>query len=271
VPNIEKARSNALEYFSNIYNEIDINVINDIINVIIIHQLDPYKKPLAEEWLLGRLLNAKELSRLNMKDDLQKNKSAYMMLRILIENSKLNTVLFIDDFEKIITIMKAKEESVEEVFDPSWLYGKEKSPDDIESEKILNKLTKLIKIDKLSIIITLKSEELLKDIKQKLEENYSEFVSKIGEPLLIENFKEDDIYEFYTQSMNNFYEEQGFKELIGAFENKYYPLNKEILKKIFSDTKGNPREIVKSLTNIFNQIIYSDEKLEDLLKNYERS
>jgi hypothetical protein len=271
VANIEKARSNALEHFISIYNETDVNSIKDIIDGIIIHQLDPYNKIEAEEWLLGKLMDAKELSRLNMSSDLRKSKSAYLMLRILIENSKLDTVLFIDDFEKIIAIMKPKEESTEEVFDPSWLYGDDKSPDDIESEKILNRLTKLINIKKLHIIITLKSLEALDEIKQKFEEVYPKFILNIGEPLFIENFKEDDIFEFYTRNLNNFYEEMDFKEFIGAFQNEFFPLNKKILKQMFVKTQGNPREIIKSLIEIFNSIIYSDERLDEILENYEKS
>ncbi len=271
VANLERAKSRALEHFLSLYDEKDIDIIEDIINGIIIHQFDPYNKIEAEEWLLGRLMDAKELSRLNMNVDLRKSKSAYMMLRILIENSKLDTVLFIDDFEKIITIMKPKDESAEEVFDPSWLYGNEKSPDDIKSEKILNRLTKLITINKLRIIITLKSLDLLNEIKQKFEEFYPDFILNIGEPLFIENFKENDIFEFYTQNINSFYEEMDFKEFIGAFQNEYFPLNKKTLKKIYYQTQGNPREVIKALIEIFNQIIYSDERLDEILENYEKS
>ncbi len=271
VANLERAKSKALEHFLSLYDEKDIDIIEDIINGIIIHQFDPYNKIEAEEWLLGRLMDAKELSRLNMNSDLRKSKSAYMMLRILIENSKLNTVLFIDDFEKIITIMKPKDESTEEVFDPSWLYGNEKSPDDIKSEKILSRLTKLITINKLRIIITLKSLDLLNEIKQKFEEFYPDFILNIGEPLFIESFKENDIFEFYTQNINSFYEEMDFKEFIGAFQNEYFPLNKKTLQKIYNQTQGNPREVIKSLIEIFNQIIYSDERLDEILENYEKS
>ncbi|MFW9950781.1 MAG: hypothetical protein ACFFKA_11740, partial [Candidatus Thorarchaeota archaeon] len=108
VPNIEKARTNALEYFGNRYNDIDIEILQDVINGILIHQLDPYKKMDAEEWLLGRPLGTKELAKLDLNNDLHKSKNAYTMLRVLIEKAKLDTILFIDDFEKIITFMKPK-------------------------------------------------------------------------------------------------------------------------------------------------------------------
>ena len=74
-------------------------------------------------------MDVRELSRLNMMSDLRKGKTAFTMLKLLIENSKLGTVLFIDDFEKLISMTKPQEDA-EEVFDPSWLYGPETTPED---------------------------------------------------------------------------------------------------------------------------------------------
>jgi hypothetical protein len=41
------------------------------------------------------------------------------------------------------------------------------------------------------------------------------------------------------------------------------------LRNIFESAKGNPREIIKVLIKIFNEIIYSNDKLEIVLENYE--
>lgn len=269
--NETKASSNALKYFLPAYNDVDLDVLQDVIKGILVHQLDPYKKMDAEEWLLGKPLGTKELRNLNLDSDLHKSRNAYVMLRILVENAKLDTVLFIDDFEKIIASAKSTDEETEEVFDPSWLYGKEKSPDYFKSEKLLNKLISLMNIRKFHLVITLKSPQILDEIKQLLEETYPQLRDKIGEPLIIENFKEKDIYEFYTQKMLNFYEEMDLKEFIDAFHNPYYPLDKKTLKKIFLEAQGNPRGIIKSLINLFNEIIYSEENLDTILDNYYKS
>ncbi|MFW9951808.1 MAG: hypothetical protein ACFFKA_16955, partial [Candidatus Thorarchaeota archaeon] len=268
IENYEKARINALEQFLPEYSDVDLEILYDIIKGILIHQLDPYKKMDAEEWLLGKPMGIKDLMKLDLNNDLHRSKNAYVMLRILIEHSKLDTVLFIDDFEKIIALMKPTDEATEEVFDPSWFYGVEKSPDYVASEKLLNKLIKLMNIRKLHIVITLKSAKILDEVKQMLKENYPELISKLGDTLVIENFKENDIYEFYTQNMVSFYEEMDLKQFIGAFQNPYYPLNKSTLKKVFNDAKGNPRKIIKTLINLFNKIIYSDENLEKILEDY---
>ena len=241
----------------------------DAINGITTHQLDPYKKIEAERWLLGKLMDLKELSTLNLSRDLHKGKNAYIMLRLLIENSKLGTILFIDDFEKIIKIMIPEDDASEEVFTPSWLYGPEMSPNGIASDKIFNKIIQLQQIEGLRIIITLKSIESLEQIKKKYQESDAELLPLIKEPLFLNNFCEDDIFEFYLNTMSNFYAIIECNEFAHVFENPYFPLNKFTLKKIFEYTQGNPRAIIKTLIKIFNELIEDEEDLGVILKKYE--
>jgi len=101
VANLEKIKNFAFKLLSNKYSEMETEILTDIISGIVAHQLDPYKKIEAERWLLGELMDAKELSSLKISHDLRKGKNALMMLRLLIENSKSGTILFIDDFEKL--------------------------------------------------------------------------------------------------------------------------------------------------------------------------
>ncbi|MFW9947415.1 MAG: hypothetical protein ACFFDX_11390, partial [Candidatus Odinarchaeota archaeon] len=54
------------------------------------------------------------------------------------------------------------------------------------------------------------------------------------------------------------------------FPNSYFPLNEEIIINIFHKTKGNPRDITKQLIKIFNEIVFSNENLEVVLKKYEK-
>ena len=49
--------------------------------------LHPSSELEAERWLLGELMDLKELSQLNMKFDLRKNKAAFIILKLFIENS----------------------------------------------------------------------------------------------------------------------------------------------------------------------------------------
>jgi len=270
VVDIEKVKQTAFKQLLTKYSEIDPETLIDAINGITTHQLDPYKKIEAERWLLGKLMDAKELSTLNLSHDLHKGKNAYILLRLLIENSKLGTILFIDDFERIIKIMKPQDETPEEVFDPSWLYGSEMSPNDIASEKIFIKIIQLQKIDGLRIIITLKSIEALEQIKKKYQDMDPELLSLIREPLFLKNFSEDDIFEFYKNTMSTFYNSIECNEFTLAFENPYFPLNKLTLKNIFEHTQGNPRAIIKILIKIFNEIIDDEENLDVIIKKYER-
>jgi len=269
VADLEKIKNYAFKLLSKKYSKIETEILTDIICGIVAHQLDPYKKIEAERWLLGELMEAKELSRLNLSNDLRKGKNAFMMLRLLIENSKSGTILFIDDFEKIISITEPKDESAEEIYDPSWLYGPGKSPDDIAAEKVFNKIVQLQQIEGLCIVITLKSIDALEEIKKKYQEQNADLLFSIKEPLFLLDFKEEDIFEFYKERMRNFYEDIRISDFNKAFQNPYFPLNKRILRNIYESTKGNPREIIKVLIKIFNEIIYSNEKLEIVLENYE--
>ena len=193
------------------------------------------------------------------------------MLRLLIENSKSGTILFLDDFGKIISIMSPQSERAEEIFDPSWLYGTEATPNDIVADKIFNKIVQLQNIEDLRIIITLKSKESLVDIKKKYSEKNPELLSSIREPFYLLEFKEEDVYELYSSTMSKFYESIDNIEFTKAFQNPYFPLNKRILRNIFERAEGNPRAIIKLLIKIFNEIIYSNDSIDAILKGYENT
>ncbi len=271
VVDIEKVQKYAFEQLSNKYKEVEPETLKDVINGITIHQLDPYRKIEAERWLLGEIMDAKELSTLNLIHDLRKGKNAYLMLKLLIENSKSGTILFIDDFEKIISITSPQSERAEEIFDPSWLYGTEVTPNDIAADKLFDKIVQLQNIKGLRIIFTLKSKESLVDIRKKYSEKIPELLSFIMEPFYLLEFKEEDVYELYSSTMSKFYESINTSEFANAFQNPYYPLNKRILKNIFERAEGNPRAIIKLLIKIFNEIIYSNECIDAILKNYENT
>lgn len=269
VVNIEKVKQTAFKLLSAKYSEIESETLKDAINGITTHQLDPFKKIEAERWLLGKLMDAKDLSTLNLTYDLHKGKNAYVLLRLVIENSKMGTILFIDDFERIIKTSKTQEDPSEEVFDPSWLYGTKMSPNDIVSEKIFTKIMQLQKIEGLRIIITLKSIESLELIKNKYQDIDTDLLSLIKAPIFLKDFNKEDIFELYKATMSNFYDNNECNEFAHTFEDSYFPLNSTILKNIFTHTQGNPRAIIKVLIKIFNEIIEDEEPLEVILKKYE--
>ena len=248
--------------------------LKDVINAITSHQLDPYKKIDAERWLLGELMNIRELSRLNLTSDLRNKNNAYAMLKILIENSKLGNVFFIDDFEKIISMVKPTEteiEETEEVFDRSWLYGTEDQilPQIRTAQKTLDKILELQKIKGIRIIITLKSLDSFEEIKKFIEEKHSKYLLNLKEPLFLLNFNEEDTIEFYKENMNLFLESIKFLEFAKDNSSGYFPLNHKVLHFIHNKAKGNPREILKLLIKVFNHIIFSYDDLEEILKQYE--
>ena len=266
VVDIEKVRKKGFEKLSNKFE--DKIALNDVINAITAHQLDPYKKNEAENWLLGELMDFGDLSRLNLLYDLRRKSYAYTTLKILIENSKSGSVVFIDDFEKIISITKPEIEA-EEIFDRSWLYGDESSPEKIAAQKTLNKILSLQKIRGLRIIITLKSIDALEEIIKKIQEMDEKLLITLKKPYFISNFVENDIFLFYKNNIELFLENTNFLGFIDEFPNSCFPLNERILKNIYKNTQGNPRQILKFLIKIFNEIIFSDEELEDIIIKYE--
>ena len=267
VADINKVRKTAYKKISNEFE--DKIALNDIINAITAHQLDPYKKLEAENWLLGELMDFRDLAHLNLLYDLRKKSYAFNMLKIIIENSKLGSVLFIDDFEKIISLMKPEEGS-EEIFDPSYLYGSEGSSlDNIAAQKILEKILNLQKIRSIKIIITLNSIDSLEEIKRNIQEKEKNLLLTFKKPLFLSNLVENDIYKFYMKNMKNFLKTVNYLEFIKEMSKDYFPLNESILKNIYNEADGNPRDIIKFLIKIFNELIYSDEELEDILNSYE--
>ncbi|MFW9900354.1 MAG: hypothetical protein ACFFDY_03590 [Candidatus Thorarchaeota archaeon] len=267
--NIEKVKKEAFEKWAPNFDNKD--AITDIITAIITHQLDPYKKLEAERWFLGEVIDVRDLSRLNLKHDLRERNNSYTMLKVLVENAMINSVLFIDDVEKIISMMSpiSLEEETEEVFDRSWLYGTRQSPDKRRAEKILDKILNLTKIDGLRIIITLKSKEFYKEIVSEIEGKNNNLLKLVKEPIVLSNFVEEDLFHFYKKNLEFFFGHINYFDYIKDFSDSFYPLNDNVLKFIFNQTKGNPREIIKLLIKIFNEILLSYEDLEDVLKKYE--
>jgi hypothetical protein len=275
VADIERAKQAAFEKWAHKFENKD--VLNDIITAIIAHQLEPYKKIEAERWLIGELMDFQELSRLNLKHDLRKRAYAYAMLKVLIENLNKRSVLFIDDVEKLLSIRKPVDneseekdevDDIEEIFDPRWLYGDKKPLENISAEKTLDKILDLHKINRLRIIITFKSTEYFEEIKKKIERKDKELLLMLKEPLIMSNFIEDDVIQFYKNNLEYFFASVNYNEYFKHFSTSFYPLNKDVLNFIFQESKGNPREIIKYLIKIFNEIVTSNKELEDILDKY---
>ena len=272
VVDMEKVNENGFSQLSESFE--DKNVLKEVIGVIVTHQLDPYKKLEAENWLLGELMDYKNLSRLNLSRDLKKKQYAFTLLKIIIENSKLGSVLYIDDFERLITLMKSFNEGESEsdddtIYSSRWLYGDDEiPPEKIAAQKILDKILKLLEINGLKIIITLKSQESLAEIKNIIGDKNPMLLSKFMDPIFIQNFDEYDTLKFYRKNMKAYLSKINFLNFLGEDPKNLFPLNDMILKHIYKLTKGNPREIIKQLIKIFNSIIYSDEDLEEIYDGF---
>ncbi|UCC19082.1 MAG: hypothetical protein JSV62_13400 [Promethearchaeota archaeon] len=266
---IEKVRKVAFNKWSSKFeNKV---AIMDILNALTAHQLDPYKKIEAERWFLGEVMNVQELSRLNLMHDIREKNNSYTMLKVLVENSMMNSVLFIDDFEKVISMMTpiTIEEEKEEIFDRSWLYGTKESPDKRTAEKLLDKIINLNKINGLRIMVTLKSEDYCAEIKNEFERKDEKLLSLFKEPICLPNFLEEDLSAFYKQNLEYFFGNMNYFDYFRDFSDSYYPLNEAVLKYIYDNSKGNPREIIKLLIKIFNEIILTNKNLDDILDKYQ--
>ncbi|MFX1380469.1 MAG: hypothetical protein ACFFA4_15395 [Promethearchaeota archaeon] len=266
---IEKVRKVAFENWApNFEHQTSIK---DIINAFTAHQIDPYKKLEVERWFLGEVIDIRELSRLGLSHDLRGRNHSYTMLRVLVENSMVNSVLFIDDFEKIISMTKpiSIEEEEEEFFDRSWLYGSKESPDKRTAEKLLDKIVNLNKIKGLRIIITLKSLDYYKEIKDKFEDKNNHLIDLLKEPIILSDFIEKDLLIFYKKNMEFFFGNINYFDYFRDFSDSFYPLNDSVLEYIYNYSKGNPRKIIKMLNKIFNEILLSNEDLEKILIKYQ--
>lgn len=272
VADIEKVKREAFNKLNDKFQDDEKSALLDVLTGIITHQLDPYKRIDAERWLLGELMNVRELSRLNLTYDLMKSKLAFIMLKILIENSKLGTVLFIDDFEKIISYPKSLgEEEEEEVFDRSWLYGKKQSPDDFVTQKVLEKILKLQRIEDLRLIIVLRSIDSLEQVKKKIKKAKTPLTLEFLEPFHLQKFTKEDLFEFYLKTMELFLQNFNYSHFYDDFPGSFFPLTENILLRIYGIKNGNPRGISKLLIKFFNEIISSQEELRIILQKFENT
>ena len=139
------------------------------------------------------------------------------------------------------------------------------------AKKVLEKILKLQRIEDLRIIIVLRADNSLEQVKRKISRLEEPLKLEVLEPLYLENFIEEDIFEFYLKNMEKYLQNFKYSTFYEDYPNSYFPLNKKILNSIFNKAKGNPREITKHLIKIFNEIVFSHENLEVVLKKYENS
>ncbi|MGV9172112.1 MAG: hypothetical protein ACOC44_01280 [Promethearchaeia archaeon] len=267
VVDIEKVRENM---FNSLKRRFDNKVsLIDGINAITAHQLDPYKKIEAENWLLGEPMDFKDLSRLGFSKDLKDEQNAYTMLKLLIEHSDKQTVLFIDNFEAILSILKPSSQQKSQIFDPSWFYDDDNTHGEtLDSNNILDVFLNLHKIDGLSLVVSLNSLEKFDEILKIIEEKNRSLLLTLKNPHYLPTFEENDIYEFYQQKMNLFLRNIDFSPSFIRSIPPFYPVTKELLKLIFYNAGGNPREIIKLLIRLFNDIIYAEQDLGQILKEF---
>ena len=272
ISDLEKTKEAAYKKWSRRYEDKD--ALKDVITAITAHQLEPYKKTEAERWLIGELMDEIDLSSLKLKHDLRKHSHAFTMLRVFIENSNKKSLLFLDDFERVIPIQKSflesteEAEEIEEVFDPRW-FGNKQVSEQNPAEKTLDKILELHKIRGLRMIITLKSIEYFEELKKKIREKNRKLLIMLRKPLVISDFKEEDLFEFYKNNLEFFFAKANYHEYSKLFSKSLFPLNESVLKYIFREADGNPREVIKYLIKIFNDIIISNEKLDEILEKYQ--
>ena len=89
----------------------------------------------------------------------------------------------------------------------------QKRPLKIASKKIIKRITKLKKINGLRIIITLKSIKALDEIKQWFKELQTPNFN-FNAPIILKKFEEEDIFEFYKNSMKSFTEKLEIQSLV---------------------------------------------------------
>ena len=109
----------------------------------------------------------------------------------------------------------------------------------------------------------------LEELKKRIREKNRKLLLMLKKPLIMSDFKEGDIFHFYKENLELFFANANYHEYAIFFSNSYFPLNEPVLTNIFNKAKGNPRDVIKLLIKIFNEIILSNEKLEDILEIYQ--
>ena len=211
--------------------------LEDCIKAIIIFDLDPENRALAERWIFGEPMDFAELQVLGVERNMKEEDTIFVMMKLLMESMEEALVLFLDELEKPFQThdLSSEVEVVVEdhslnIFDVIY--------------KLINETTNV-----LAILSTNSN-----DWDRVREHIPPQLIEKIGPNLTFRPFTLEEFKELYVEILRKYWRNLE----VDIIQDPFYPLNERIIGEIFQKGKSNPRECLRILKKLFSAIAFEE-------------
>ncbi|OLS12693.1 MAG: hypothetical protein RBG13Loki_3706 [Promethearchaeota archaeon CR_4] len=210
--------------------------LEDCIKAIIIFDLDPENRGLAERWIFGEPMDFAELQILGVERNMKEEDTVFAMMKLLMEAMEESLVLFLDELEKPFQTPGLSLE----------VEGIEKHP-----RNILEVIYKLInETSNMLAILSTNSN----DWERVREHIPPQLMEKVGPNLTFRPFTLEEFKTLFTDILSKYWRDRE----IGIIQDPWYPLDERIIEEIFQKGKSNPRECLRILKKLFSAIAFEE-------------
>jgi len=239
--------------------------LEEVMIVIITHTIDPERSPIAERWLLGDIMDYDELFFLGVENNLSAKYMAEELLHLISDYLEDGINIMFDDIDKNwerYSKFDHNDAFYDEFEDTYQTLTVVEEEDDIPD--FFEQLVKLLKRNKnIRIIISMHTEnkdEILSKFSEK-----SKYL--IYEPIRLFNFSTKDTKDYYMEALDLYRKNHDLSEIPN---DNFFPLTEKLILLVYGCTLGNPREIIRTFQQIFDEIIFDETPIEQLEKDFER-
>ncbi len=239
--------------------------LEEVMIVIITHTIDPERSPIAERWLLGDIMDYDELFFLGVENNLSAKYMAEELLHLISDYLEDGINIMFDDIDKNwerYSKFDHNDDFYEEFEDTYQTLTVVEEEDDIPD--FFEQLVKLLKRNKNIKIIISMHEENNDEILSKFSEKSKYLIYK---PIRLFNFSTKDTKDYYKEALDLYRKNHDLSEIPN---DNFFPLTEKLILLVYGCTLGNPREIIRTFQQIFDEIIFDETPIEQLEKDFER-
>ncbi|WP_371806115.1 hypothetical protein [Candidatus Lokiarchaeum ossiferum] len=186
------------------------------------------EKLLSKRWLFADNLTKEELTKLKVKNNIENDDVVLNLLHIIDEYSGRTLIYFFDEMELIYRMFGAESEI-----------------------KLWEIIKKLFNESRNSLFLT----TCLLDVWERVTNNLdSSVISRFEPEIQLQSFNQEECHLLFASLMEHFWKQY----YLANPPNPYFPLSENIINFIYTKSKGNPRQIIKLISKILDQIILEE-------------
>ncbi|MHA1731705.1 MAG: hypothetical protein ACTSU5_07160 [Promethearchaeota archaeon] len=250
------------------------SVLQDCVRVIVMADMDPEKKFIAERWILGEPMDINDLDLLGVPNDLRNDETSLVMLQVILNHLHLcegpdHVLFFFDELEKAPPPLPG---DVDDGGDPSEDSQTQRA---ITPTSILEVIALLLEYTRNSILVATCDVGEWNRVSHTIPVDILElgFTNAVELP----TFTTRDFLRLVESKLGAFWSKAGIDlaRVLPAHLNRddvlpYFPFTRQQLTTIYNLTQGFPRESLRLLKKVLYQIAYDSEfDFERLLQNIE--